>query len=76
LYIAAALDSEGFTVAQSNVRLRDGVFYSGSVYKRRPLEPGPDSLVARMANALTEDEANQVVKLLYAKFPRLEKPRS
>jgi hypothetical protein len=73
-FVAAVLDGEGFNVVQANVRMKDPLFKSGAVYKKRP-EPTttPGSLLSRLADAVTEDEARQFVEFLIDRFPGLKK---
>lgn len=57
-------------MAQSNVRMKDRLFSSGAVYAERPAAGAdPVDLVARLAEALTEDEARRMVRLLLTRFP-------
>jgi hypothetical protein len=69
LFIAAVLEDLGFRVAQSNVRMKDGLFTSGACYAERSAAADPVDLVARLAATLTEDEARRMVRLLLTRFP-------
>jgi hypothetical protein len=70
LFIAAVLEEFGFRVAKANVRMKNSLFSSGAVYAERPAA-GADlvDLVARLAEAFTEDEARRMVRLLLTRFP-------
>jgi hypothetical protein len=73
-FVAAILDGEGFSVAQANVRLRNPLFASSAIYRKRPESPTPaGNLVSRLADALTEAEALELVELLIDRFPGLKK---
>jgi hypothetical protein len=70
LFIAAVLEDRGFRVAQSNVRMKDGLFTSGACYAARTAAGAdPVDLMARLAEAFTEDEARRMVRLLLTRFP-------
>jgi hypothetical protein len=77
-FVSAILDGEGFTVERTNVRLKDRLFKSAATFRKRP-EPTttPPNLTARLCgaltDALTEDEARQLVECLIARFPALKK---
>jgi hypothetical protein len=74
LFVAAILDGEGFAVSRPNVRLTNELFASGAVYRKRT-EPTtkPANLISRLSDALTEDEAGQLVEFLIDRFPGLKK---
>jgi hypothetical protein len=70
LFIAAVLEDLGFRVSQSNVRMKNSLFGSGAVYAERSAAGAdPVDLVARLAEAFTEDEARRMVRLLLTRFP-------
>jgi hypothetical protein len=73
-FVAAILDGEGFSVARANVRLRNPLFKSAAIFRRRP-EPTttPGNLLSRLADAVTEGEAGQLVEFLIDRFPGLKK---
>jgi hypothetical protein len=69
-FVAAILEELGFCLAQSNVRMKDKLFTTASVYAERSWTgPDPADLVSRLAKALTEDEARRMVRLLLKRFP-------
>lgn len=73
-YIAAILDAEGFDVLEPNVRTKNPVFASGALFKKRSEATTTlTNLISRLADALTEDEARQLVEFLIARFPALKK---
>jgi hypothetical protein len=73
-FVAAVLDGEGFSVERANVKMKDPLFKSAAVFRKRP-EPTttPPNVIARLSaaltDALTEDEARQLVEFLIARFP-------
>jgi hypothetical protein len=77
-FVSAILDSEGFSVERVNVKMKNELFRSAAVFRKRP-EPKttPLNLTARLCGALTdalaEDEARQLAECLIAKFPALKK---
>jgi len=73
-FVAAILDGEGFSVARANVRLRNPLFKSAAIFRKRA-EPTtkPANLISRLSEALTEDEAGQLVEFLIDRFPGLKK---
>jgi ATP-dependent exoDNAse (exonuclease V) alpha subunit len=77
-FVSAILDGEGFGVERTNVRMKNSLFKSGAVYKKRPdPKTTPPNAFARLSaalmDALTEDEARQLVELLGTRFPALKK---
>ncbi|GLI94681.1 hypothetical protein [Methylocystis echinoides] len=73
LFIAAVLDAAGFAVVRANVRIKDRVFSTASIYAPRPPEPEPEDLITRIANSMTETEAYQIIGALTERFPSLKK---
>ena len=77
-FVSAILDSEGFSVERANVKMKNPLFKSAAVFRKRP-EPTttPPNVIARLSaaltDALTEDEARQLVEFLIARFPALKK---
>lgn len=73
-FIASILDVEGFSVLQPNVRMKNPLFATGAIYKKRS-EPTTTStdLISRLSGVLTNDEARQLVEFLIEKFPNLKK---
>ena len=73
-FISAILDAEGFDVLESNVRAKNPVFSSAALFKKRSEATTTlTNLLSRLAAALTEDEAQQLVECLIARFPSLKK---
>jgi hypothetical protein len=73
-FVAAVLDGEGFSVARANVRLRNPLFKSAAIFRRRAEQTTtPGNLLSRLADAVTEAEAQELVELLIDRFPRLKK---
>jgi hypothetical protein len=74
LFIAAVLDAEGFSLAQSNVRIKDPLFTTGAVYRKRAEEgAGAADLESRLVSTLTEHEAQRMMRALLARFPKLNR---
>jgi hypothetical protein len=72
VFIAATMASHGYEVAQAKVRLKDPVFTSGAVYKKRhSAAAAPAELLARIAGSLTRSEAVELIQLLKHLHPGL-----
>jgi hypothetical protein len=73
-FVAAVLDGEGFSVAQANVRLKNPLFASAAIYRKRA-EPTttPGNLLSRLSDTFTEAEAQELVEFLIDRFPALKK---
>ena len=73
-FVSALLDGEGYAVARANVRLRNPLFKSAAIYRKRP-EPTTESgnLLSRLSNTLTKAEAQELVELLVDRFPGLKR---
>lgn len=72
LLVAATLDELGYEPARSNVRIKNPVFASGSIYRRKSSSPiPPDGLVSRLAATLTEQEAEWMIDAIIDRFPSL-----
>ena len=73
-FVAAILDGEGYSVLRANVRLRNPLFKSAAIYRKRP-EPStePGNLLSRLSDTLTEAEAQELVELLVDRFPGLKR---
>jgi hypothetical protein len=77
-FVSAILDGEGFAVERANVRMKNPLFKSGAVFRKRPdPKTTPPNVIARLSDALigslTEDEIRQLVESLSARFPALKK---
>jgi hypothetical protein len=73
-FISAILNAEGFDVLEPNVRTKNPIFSSAALFKKRSeATTALTSLISRLAAALTEDEARQLVECLIARFPALKK---
>lgn len=79
-FVSAILDGEGFSVERTNVRMKNSLFKSGAIFRKRPdPKTPPPNAIARLStalmDALTEDEARQLVELLSARFPAKKRGR-
>ena len=66
LCVRAVLEEEGFEVAETGVRVsNDPIFRTGSTYQRVKAEKSASSsLLVRLIEGLTEEEARQALSLL------------
>jgi len=74
IFVAALLHGQGFEVERANVKLKNSLFASGAVFRKRPVPTTPTpTLISRLAGSLTLDESRELVALLSARFPGLKK---
>jgi hypothetical protein len=71
LCIRAVLEQEGFQAAAKGVRVsKDPIFRTGSTYERKPAAAKGRVFFARMVEALTDQEADELLALLQRRTPK------